>query len=109
MADPTSEAMPVKPLRWFVRAALALLSVTSLVTAIIISPYVVLVVGMSFDSPGAEWGWVHLPMVTFPALLLSLAASAGWAALSSKVRPLWAVTALLVIDLTALAGMWLRA
>ena len=89
------------------RMTLALLSVASFFTAVIVAPYVMLVVGMSFDAPGAEWGWAHLPVIAFPALLLSLTVAAGWTAISSRTKPLWIVITLLATNLAVLAGMWL--
>ncbi len=101
------EAPSARSLPWIVRLMLALLSLLSLSTAVTVSPYVMLVVGMSFDAPSAEWGWSHLPVVALPTLLLCLAASAAWAAFSSRVRLLWTLSALRITDLTVLAGLWL--
>lgn len=107
MSYTAPERLSAKPLRWVVRLVLALLSLLSLITAVIVSPYVMLVIGMSFDAPGAEWGRLHLPVLALPILLLSLAASAAWAAFSSRVRLLWAVSASLIADLTVLVGLWI--
>jgi hypothetical protein len=106
-AHPIEDARIKRP--WYVRAVLLGVALLALAACLIVSPYVLLVVGMSFDTPGASWNWMHIPVLGLPTALAACAGAASWGAISSKLRMLWIAALLLVIDLATLTIMWITA
>jgi ABC-type polysaccharide/polyol phosphate export permease len=95
----------LRPVR---RVILTVISVAAFLCAVAISPIFMLVVGMSFDAPGASWSLLHLPVVAFPFLMVALSISAGMAVFNNKVAPVRWLLALIVGDGAFLAAiLWI--
>ena len=106
-AHPFEDAKIQRP--WYVRPVLLCVALLAVAAALFVSPFVLLAVGMSFDTPGAGWTWMHMPVLGLPIALIACAGAALWGAISSKLRMLWIAGSLLVFDVATLTIMGVTA
>ena len=73
------------------------------------APLFLAMLAMSFDAPGSQWEPLHFFWIGLPTLIFALGIAAGWSVAKRRLKALWIVLVLLVIDVVGLGLLWPQA
>lgn len=73
------------------------------------APLFLAMLGMSFEISGSQWEPLHFFWIGLPTLIFALGIAAGWSVARRRLKALWIVLVLLVIDAVGLGLLWSQA
>ncbi|MGE7371120.1 hypothetical protein ACQKKX_18950 [Neorhizobium sp. NPDC001467] len=84
-------------------------SIVALLAALMTAPWSLMLIAMGYDERGSSWGWLHTVVAGLPvSLCIVSVTSLRWATHGDRL-PLFAGLALLALDVSALALLWVIA